>query len=137
MTDYTNWKIKKSLIHYIGDDIELNKKKTAAMNEYSEVSSWCIEKKDYCIDDDDMYYFVNKSHAPSKETLLHQEYMELKNKLKLTDYITNKLAEVVDDMVAYNEMKEHYSEQLSQRKFWRQRIREIEEELKENNTNEF
>lgn len=137
MIDYINWKLKKSLIHYVGDDIELNKQKTTAMNEYSEVSSWCMKNNEYTILDNDEYYFVGKTPQPSKESLLRSELMMLHFKLKETDYITNKLAEVVDDMVAYNEMKEHYSEQLSQRKFWRQRIREIEEELKENNTNEF
>jgi len=77
-------------------------------------------------------------YVPQKprKIILQETLLELQHNLKETDYITNKLAEVVDDIDAYKEMKEHYSEQLSQRSYWRQKIREIEEELKENNTNE-
>lgn len=72
-------------------------------------------------------------YAPKKpkEIYLEEELIDLHQKLNDSDYITNKLAEIVDDMNAYREMKEHYSTQLSQRAFWRKRIREIEEELEE------
>lgn len=118
MTDYTNWKILKS---------DFDEKQ----EEYSQVAEWCNNSNGYFIDDSDELYYTVKKIIPSQKSILQEEYIYLQQKLKKTDYITNKLAEVVDDMDAYREMKNHYSEQLSQRKFWRQRIKEIENELKD------
>ena len=118
MTDYTNWKILKT---------ELDEKQ----EEYLQVAEWCNNSNGYFIDDSDELYYTVKKIIPSQKSILQEEYIYLQQKLKKTDYITNKLAEVVDDMDAYREMKNHYSEQLSQRKFWRQRIKEIENELKD------
>jgi len=116
--NYINWKILKSEYHLYE-------------KEYEDVANWCNESNEYFIDDSDNLYYRVKKNKISIKTVLQEEYMQLQQKLRNTDYITNKLAEVVDDIDAYREMKEHYSEQLSQRQFWRQRIREIENELKD------
>ena len=82
---YENWKILKSEYH--------NYEK-----EYENVSEWCNESGEYFIDDSDAYYYKVKKYVPSKKSILREEYMQLQENLRRTDYITNKLAEVIDDI---------------------------------------
>ena len=55
MTDYSNWKIKKS---------DLEKKQ----EEYSEVAAWC-NANGYHIEDDGTYYKVVKNAEPTEEEI--------------------------------------------------------------------
>ena len=126
---YTNWKIAKNIINPKNiNDEETRKKAEEAQNEYTEVAKWCNNTQEYHIKDIGDYYAVVKNSEPTQRELLEQELYQLQNYLKETDYITNKLAEIVDDMEAYKTMKAGYSEQLQKRAECRIRIREIKEE---------
>lgn len=127
---YADWKVKKELIYgYDNPTEEQRKEMEEAQNEYSKVAEWCNQGQEYHIEDtEDGYFSVVKNPEPTKEDLLKSEMYELQRYLSETDYITNKLAEVVDDMEAYEAMKAKYSEQLTKRAEARVRIREIEKE---------
>lgn len=58
MTDYSEWKVLKSVIEYRGDDAEKQAQAKAAQEEYAEVAEWCNENQQYTIDSDDTYYFT-------------------------------------------------------------------------------
>jgi len=128
---YADWKVKKELIYgYDNPTEEQRKEMEEAQNEYSKVAEWCNQSQEYHIEDtEDGYFSVVKNPEPTKEDLLKSEMYELQRYLSETDYITNKLAEVVDDMEAYEAMKAKYSEQLIKRAEARVRIREIEKEI--------
>lgn len=128
---YADWKVKKELIYgYDNPTEEQRKEMEEAQNEYSKVAEWCNQGQEYHIEDtEDGYFSVVKNPEPTKEDLLKSEMYELQRYLSETDYITNKLAEVVDDMEAYEAMKAKYSEQLIKRAEARVRIREIEKEI--------
>ena len=69
---------------------------------------------------------------PTKEDKLLQEKNNLLSYLSETDYVTAKLAEVVDDAEAYSALKEKYADILTKRADARARINAIEAELKDN-----
>jgi hypothetical protein len=72
MTDYTNWKIEKSVINYIGQDEEKQKAAQAAQEEYTAVAEWCNETGRYSIEEDETYYMTEElpelePHVPTYE----------------------------------------------------------------------
>lgn len=128
---YADWKVKKELIYGYDNPTEEQKNEMEeAQNEYYKVVEWCNQSQEYHIEDtEDGYFSVVKNPEPTKEDLLKTEMYRLQGYLSKTDYITNKLAEVVDDMEVYEAMKVEYSEQLTKRAEARVRIREIEKEI--------
>lgn len=56
MTDYSNWKVLKSVINYSGDDEEKQTQAQAAQEQYAEVAEWCNENGQYTIEEDELYY---------------------------------------------------------------------------------
>lgn len=70
---------------------------------------------------------------PTETDLLNQEKNNLLGYLSETDYVTAKLAEVVDDTEAYTALKEKYAVILQNRADARARINEIEAELEADN----
>jgi hypothetical protein len=66
MTDYSNWKVNKSVINYIGNDADKIKKANEARQQYSDALDWCIATSGYYIAEDNTYYKV----APIPEPLL-------------------------------------------------------------------
>lgn len=77
MTDYSNWKIKKS---------DLDKKQ----DEYSEVAEWCDENGEYTIEDDGTYYKVVKLPEPTPPT--DEEIRQMRVKYR-REHIDNQTAE--------------------------------------------
>lgn len=57
MTDYSNWKVLKSVCNYEGDDPQKQKEAQAAQAEADKVNDWCNENH-YMIDEDELYYFT-------------------------------------------------------------------------------
>lgn len=58
MTDYSDWKVLKSVINYTGNDEEKQAAAQAAQEEYSEVAEWCNENQQYSISEDEIYYMT-------------------------------------------------------------------------------
>ncbi len=69
MTDYSNWKVLKSVINYDGDDAEKQAQARAAQEEYSDVVAWCNESQEYMIAETELYYEVQPIPAPSVEEM--------------------------------------------------------------------
>ena len=106
MTDYSNWKILKS---------ELDEH----TEEYSQVADWCNENGEYTIEDDGTYYAVVKNPEPTAEELKQARIAELKQFLANADYWGQKYLD--GEYTA-----EEWAEKVSQRKAWREEIRELE-----------
>ena len=68
MTDYSNWKVLKSVINYIGDDEEKQTQAHSAQEEYTAVAEWCNESGQYTIEDDGTYYKVVALPEPTPPT---------------------------------------------------------------------
>lgn len=58
MTDFSDWKVLKSVINYRGDDEEKQAQAQAAQEEYSEVAAWCNDNQQYTIGEDETYYMT-------------------------------------------------------------------------------
>lgn len=67
MTDYSNWKVKKSVINYIGDDEEKQAQAHSAQEEYTAVAAWCNENG-YTIVEDETYYKTVALPEPTPPT---------------------------------------------------------------------
>ena len=77
MTDYSNWKVLKSVINYIGDDEEKQAAAQAAQEEYTSVAEWCNENQQYTISEDKTYYMTvalpePEPHVPTYEEVRQQ-----------------------------------------------------------------
>lgn len=68
MTDYSNWKVLKSVINYYGDDEEKQQAAKQASDEYTEVAAWCTENQQYMIVETELYYEVQPIPAPLPPT---------------------------------------------------------------------
>ena len=68
MTDYSNWKIKKSVINYTGDDEDKITEARAAQKEYENASDWCDDNQDYIMSQDNTYYKTALKPAPIPPT---------------------------------------------------------------------
>lgn len=73
MTDYSNWKILKSVINYTGDDAEKQAQAKAAQEEYSAVAEWCNENQQYTIEEDNKYYKTVEIVIPEPTPPTHEE----------------------------------------------------------------
>lgn len=68
MTDYTNWKVLKSVINYTGDNEEKQAEAIAAQEEYTAVAGWCNESGKHTIEDVGEYYKVVAVPEPTPPT---------------------------------------------------------------------
>ena len=108
MTDYSNWKILKSVINYTGDDEQKQAAAQAAHEEYTAVATWCNENQQYTIDDDELYYFTVELPAPLPPT--HEDIRQARIAYR-REHIDDQTAErsrkqangtwTADDEVAY------------------------------------
>ena len=79
---------------------------------------------------------VAKEHIATKEELTQQELQECLRYLRDTDYIANKLAEAESEFIETGDntevlaLRQHYSNELANRKIKREKIRELENLLK-------
>lgn len=78
MTDYTNWKVEKSVINYIGQDEEKQQAAQAAQDEYNAVAEWCNETRQYTIEDDGTYYKVIEIITPEPIPPTQEEIKEMR-----------------------------------------------------------
>lgn len=67
MTDYSEWKVLKSVINYSGNDEEKQAAAQAAQAEYAAVAEWCNENQQYVIADDGEYFKTAKIPEPTTE----------------------------------------------------------------------
>lgn len=69
--DYTDWKILKSTIQYIGDDVDKIALAQKAQLEYEDVVFWCENNNEYTIEDDGIYYKVveKQPYVPTHEDI--------------------------------------------------------------------
>ncbi|MBR3675994.1 MAG: hypothetical protein IKN71_02550 [Alphaproteobacteria bacterium] len=67
MTDYSEWKVLKSVINYSGNDEEKQAEAQAAQEEYTAVAEWCNENQQYVIADDGEYFKTAKIPEPTTE----------------------------------------------------------------------
>lgn len=69
--DYTDWKILKSTIQYIGDDVDKIALAQKAQSEYEDVVFWCENNNEYTIEDDGIYYKVveKQPYVPTHEDI--------------------------------------------------------------------
>ena len=89
MTDYTNWKIEKSVINYTGDDETKKAAAQAAQEEYTAVAEWCNETGRYSIEEDETYYKVvalPEPTPPSEDELKSRVRAVRDSYLLATDY---------------------------------------------------
>lgn len=126
---YENWKLAVNILHPETDDEESIKKAQEAQEEYTKVATWCNECQQYHIENTGEFYETVKNQEPTYKEKLEFEMYQLKCYLNDTDYITAKLAEVVDNIEIYKAMKVDYKEQLNSRESARVRIRKIKKEL--------
>lgn len=68
MTDFSDWKVLKSVINYRGDDEEKQAEAQAAQEEYTAVAEWCNENQQYTIGEDDTYYMTEALPEPLPPT---------------------------------------------------------------------
>lgn len=68
MTDYSNWKVLKSVINYTGEDEEKQAQAQAAQEQYAEVAAWCNEGGQYHIEETELYYETVENPAPLPPT---------------------------------------------------------------------
>ena len=73
MTDYSNWKVLKSVINYTGDDEEKKAAAQAAQEQYAEVAEWCNENGQYTIEEDNKYYKTVEIVIPEPTPPTHEE----------------------------------------------------------------
>lgn len=68
MTDYSNWKVLKSVYNYYGDDPKLMAEAEAKRAEYVEAANWC-DDNGYMMTDNDTYYLTAPvtPHTPTHE----------------------------------------------------------------------
>lgn len=71
MTDYSDWKVLKSVLDYSGDDEEKQAAQQAAQAQYEQAANWCDDNQDYCMGEDGKYYAVisNEKPEPTKEQI--------------------------------------------------------------------
>ena len=86
MTDYSNWKVLKSVINYYGDDEEKQQAAKQASDEYTEVAAWCTENQQYMIVETEFYYEVQPIPAPTQDELKAQVRAVRDAYLQATDY---------------------------------------------------
>lgn len=78
MTDYSNWKVLKSVIDYKGDDEEKKAAAQAAQKQYSEVAIWCNENGQYTIEEDELYCKTVKIIIPEPIPPTHEDIEKLR-----------------------------------------------------------
>lgn len=92
MTDYSNWKVLKSVINYTGQDEEKQKAAQAAQDEYTAVAEWCNETGRYSIEEDETYYKVVALPEPEPHVPTYEEVRQMRIKYR-REHIDDQTAE--------------------------------------------
>jgi hypothetical protein len=106
MTDYSDWKIKKS---------ELDEK----LDEYSQVAEWCNDSGEYTITEDSGYYKVAAVGQPSEDEL-KEAVRNIRNQYLLdTDF--TQLSDVPftsEEKAQYEAYRQYLRDYTSQEEWW-------------------
>ncbi len=90
-----------------------------------EAADWCNSNNAYIEElesaGDVRRFQIKEIPAPTSEQLAQREYVQLRTELSKTDYVVIKIAEG-------SATADEYAEQLTQRKQWRARVQELEEQ---------
>jgi hypothetical protein len=92
MTDYSNWKVLKSVINYTGDDEEKQKAAQAAQEEYTAVAEWCNETGRYSIEEDETYYMTEELPEPEPHVPTYEEVRQMRIRYR-REHIDDQTAE--------------------------------------------
>ena len=95
MTDYSNWKVLRSVINYQGNDEQKLIEAQQARQEYCMVNSWCSENPEYWIAETELYYEVQPVPAPIPPT--YEEVRQIRAQYRRTN-IDDQTAERVRKM---------------------------------------
>ena len=110
------------------------------LDEYSQVCDYCNEKQLLIVEidaDEKGRRFQIQEVKYSKIELLTQQIEKLKQNLRNTDYIANKIADayalykLTGDDLHLDEIMTQYEPMLQQREQWREQIRELEKQINE------
>lgn len=66
---YKDWKVKKSVIHYEGDDLKKQQESQAAQAQYLIVVDWLKDNKEYTMGQDKTYYKVVSVVKPTHDDI--------------------------------------------------------------------
>ena len=115
MTDYTNWKVLKSVINYDGDDEQKIAEAQAAQKQADLVNDWC-NQNNYMIDEDEMYYFT----TPRGEDKLKEQVRSVRDSfLQATDYTQLPDAPFTDEEKAqYAEYRQYLRDYTETPNWW-------------------
>lgn len=91
MTDYSNWKVLKSVINYTGNDEEKQAKAWAAQEEYTAVADWCKDNP-YTIEETEEYYQTVYVSEPEPHVPTYEEVRQMRIKYR-REHIDDQTAE--------------------------------------------
>jgi hypothetical protein len=91
MTDYSNWKIEKSVINYTGQDEEKQKAAQAAQDEYTAVAEWCNDNP-YTIEETEKYYQTVFIPEPEPHIPTYEEVRQMRIRYR-REHIDDQTAE--------------------------------------------
>lgn len=114
MTDYSNWKVKKSVINYTGEDEEKQAQAHSAQAEYTAVAAWCNENG-YTIEDDGTYYKVVAIPEPTPPTDEEISQMRASAYAVEVDTITAHIARLRDTNPMTPEVEAEIAQLISER----------------------
>ena len=124
MTDYTNWKVLKSVINYDGDDKQKIAEAQAAQKQADLVNDWC-NQNNYMIDEDEMYYFT----TPRGEDKLKEQVRSVRDSfLQETDYTQLPDAPfTAEEKAEYAEYREYLRNYTDTEEWWLENPKTFEE----------
>ena len=92
MTDYSNWKVLKTVINYTGDDEEKQAAAWVAQEEYADVAEWCNENGQYTISEDETNYMTVALPEPEPHVPTYEEVRQMRIKYR-REHIDDQTAE--------------------------------------------
>lgn len=115
MTDYSNWKVKKSIFNYVGDDEEKQEQANIARQEYADAAEWCNESGQYHIEETRYYYEVMQNPAPTPPSDEEIKEMRARAYAEEVDCITAHIQRLRDTDPMTQEVEEEINELIAER----------------------
>lgn len=95
-------------------------------NEQYNIYRWGVKGKEWDFIDGEFVWYISENDTPSG--LIKEEIRKIQEQLKITDYITCKLIEAETDEER-QAIRTEYADVLAQRRLWRARINELQQQL--------
>lgn len=114
MTDYSNWRVLKSILDYNGDDEEQQLAQQEAQNEYEQAANWCNDNQDYCMGEDGDYYAVianTKTEPTNEEIKKMREFLYSEQ----VDTLTSHISRLRDKSPMTPEIEEEINQLITER----------------------